>query len=80
MNNNLYNWHDNFMVELEMREVRRDLEYARMLKEAGLYRENWALRVVKSLGRMLAAGWKEYRERRLHSSAARQSECEKLPC
>jgi hypothetical protein len=80
MNNNLYHWHDNFMAELEMQEVRRNLEYVRMLKEAGLYRENWALRAVKSLGRILASGWKEYRERQLHKPAARQPECEKLPC
>ena len=80
MNNNLYNWHDNFMVELEMRELRRDLEYARMLKEAGISGELWAVRAVKSLGRMLLAVWAGHKERQIPKPTARQSECENLPC
>ncbi len=80
MNNNLYNWHDNYMVELEMRELRRDLEHARMLKEAGISGELWAVRAVKSLGRMLSAFWTELWERQIPEPAARQSECENLPC
>ena len=80
MNNNLYNWHDNFMVELEMQEVRRDLEYARMLKEAGIPGESWAVQAVKSLGRKLSAVWKGLWERQISEPIARQSECEKLPC
>ena len=80
MNNNLYNWHDNFMVELEMREVRRDLEHARMLKEAGIPGELWAVRAVKSLGRILSAAWKGLLERQIPEPAARQSESKNLPC
>ncbi len=80
MNNNLYNWHDNYMVELEMREMHRNLEYARMLKEAGIPGETWAVRAVKSLGRMLSSVWAGRRERQLPNPAARQSECENLPC
>jgi hypothetical protein len=80
MNNNLYNWHDNYMVELEMREMHRNLEYARMLKEAGIPGETRAVRAVKSLGRMLSAVWTGLWERDIPEPAARQSECEKLPC
>ena len=36
MNNNLYHWQDERLVELKLREVDREIEQARLLKEAGL--------------------------------------------
>jgi hypothetical protein len=53
MNNNLYHWHDERMVELEMREVNRAVEEARLLKEAGLSGESWLARAAGALFNLL---------------------------
>ena len=54
MNNNLYQWHDDFMVQQEMREVQRNMEQNRMLKEAGIIGDSWLVRAVKALGKWIA--------------------------
>lgn len=54
MNNNLYHWHDEQMVRLEMREVDRAVEQARLLKEAGLSGESWLARAAQALRSLLA--------------------------
>ena len=36
MNNNLYQWHDERMVDLEMRQIRHELGQANMFKEPGV--------------------------------------------
>jgi hypothetical protein len=53
MNNNLYKWHDEQMVQHEMREVDRAVEQARLLKEAGLSGGNWLARAVRGLFNLL---------------------------
>ena len=55
MNNNLYHWHDEKMVELEMREFKREMEQARLLKEAGLADSSVLARAVSAVRRLLAA-------------------------
>jgi hypothetical protein len=47
MNNNLYQWHDERMVDLEMHEIRRELEHANLFRQAG--GEGWLARAVGSL-------------------------------
>lgn len=53
MNNNLYNWHDERMVDLEMREINRELSQANLLKEAGLSGSDWLARATGALGGLL---------------------------
>jgi hypothetical protein len=78
MNNNLYHWHDDFMAELEMREVRRQMEHVRMLKEAGIPGDGWLVRAVKALGNLFAVAWKMFRDRRFIEHQAEQSKSEKF--
>ena len=51
--NNLYQWHDGWMTELEMRQVRQEMEHLRVLKEAGITGNDWPAR---ALVRILQAG------------------------
>lgn len=53
MNNNLYQWHDQRMVEFEMQEVKHAVEQAHLLKEAGLSSGNWLGRAVGALFNLL---------------------------
>jgi hypothetical protein len=41
---NLYHWHDERMVELKMRDINREIEQARLLKEAGISDTGWLAR------------------------------------
>jgi hypothetical protein len=53
MNNNFYQWHDERMVGFEMQEINRAVEQDRLLKEAGLYKQNLLLRAVEALRNLL---------------------------
>ena len=53
MNNNLYNWHDEHMVNWEMQEIDRELSQANLLKEAGLSGSDWLARATGALGGLL---------------------------
>jgi len=64
MNNNLYGWHDEHMVRYEMHEVDRAVEQARLLREAGLVGPSWLSRAVHSLGNLLKARSKGFKEQR----------------
>ena len=55
MNNNLYHWHAEQTVKLEMEEVRRAVEQERLLREAGLSRPGLLARVAKTIGSLLKA-------------------------
>ena len=52
--NNLYHWHDERMTELKMREIEREIQELRLLREAGLSGESWLARVVGALFRFVA--------------------------
>jgi hypothetical protein len=56
MNNNLYGWHDERMVGFEMQEINRAVEQDRLLKEAGLYKQNLLVRAVDTLRNLLSRG------------------------
>ena len=49
MNNNLYQWHDEQMVNLEMQAVRREVAQANLFREAGLSRTSWLTRSISAL-------------------------------
>ncbi|HLO18423.1 MAG TPA: hypothetical protein VK206_26560 [Anaerolineales bacterium] len=79
MNNNLYHWHAEEMVKYEMQEIEREIEQARLLKEAGLDRPSLLARAVRFLHNLLKARRNTVRvprnvERRLISSPGK-TEC-----
>ena len=53
--NNLYQWHDDWMTELEMRQVRQEMEHVRMLREAGIIGDGWLVKAVRALVNFLAS-------------------------
>jgi hypothetical protein len=77
--NNLYHWHDEKMVGHEMQELRREVENARLLREAGLIRPNWLARQARALGSWLVAIGKVRQERASAGQPASQSFKKKLP-
>ena len=50
---NLNNWHDEWMNELKQREIRRELEQIRLIKEAGANRSGWMAGAGKALGNLM---------------------------
>lgn len=50
---NLYNWHEERMVELKMQEINREIEQARLLKEASNSGANRLARAVDALRSVL---------------------------
>lgn len=61
MNNNLYSWHAELMVALEMEEVRREVESIRLLRDAGLTNPGLLERLMIAIGKALGKAG-----RRLH--------------
>jgi len=49
MNNNLYHWHDERMVGLEMQEIRRELAQASLFRQTGVAGRNWLARALDGL-------------------------------
>ena len=49
MNNNLYHWHDERLVELKRNEINREIEHLRLLREAGLSEPGWFVRAGKAI-------------------------------
>ena len=49
MNNNLYHWHDERLVELKRNEINREIEHLRLLREAGLSEPGWLARAGKAI-------------------------------
>lgn len=76
--NNLYQWHDDWMAELEMRQVRQEMEHVRMLREAGLTGDGWVIRAGRALAYLLAAGWRKMYGLRSVERASQQSGSKKF--
>jgi hypothetical protein len=53
--NNLYNWHDEKMVDFEMNEINREIGQANLLTEAGTSGQSWLARMANALGGWLIA-------------------------
>jgi hypothetical protein len=71
--NNLYNWHDERMVEHEMHEIDREIEQARLLREAGISDTNWLASAFGALSTWLNAMGERLRNRSSTEHPHRQS-------
>lgn len=80
MNNNLYHWHDNWMAELEMRQVREEMEHVRMLKEAGITGNGWLDRAWKALSSLVSAVRSRLKDRRPTELRSYPVDCDHIPC
>jgi len=49
MNNNLYHWHVERLIELKLREIDREIEQLRLFKDAGLSEPGWLARAGKAI-------------------------------
>jgi hypothetical protein len=54
MNNNLYHWHDERLVELRLRELDREAEHRNLLHAAGLSEPGWFARAGRAVRNWLA--------------------------
>ena len=62
MNNNLYSWHNEMMVALEMENFKREIEQIRLLRDAGLSNPGGLERTFIALGNALVKWGKGLRE------------------
>ena len=53
---NLYNWHDERMNELKLKEIHQEIEHQSLLKEAGLSEPGIFSRLLRALGNWLQPG------------------------
>jgi hypothetical protein len=61
--NNIYHWHDEVMVALEMENFKREIESIRLLRDACLSNPSWFDRTIIALGNMLVKlGWRLHEE------------------
>jgi hypothetical protein len=51
--NNLYHWHAERMVDLEMKEINREIANANLLREAGLAGTGWLTQAVQGVFKLL---------------------------
>jgi len=71
--NNLYSWHDERMVDLEMKEIRREIGQACLLTEAGISNGSWLARAVAALRNLLITRDKGPQDRRSIEQISYQS-------
>lgn len=60
--NNMYGWHDELMVALEMDNYKREIEAIRLLRDAGLSNPGWLERTFIALGNVLVKWGDHLRE------------------
>jgi hypothetical protein len=60
--NTLYNWHDEMMVALERKDLEREIESIRLLRDAGLSNPGWLERLFIALGNSLVRWGQQLRE------------------
>jgi hypothetical protein len=78
MNNNLYSWHDERMVQHEVREVDRAVQQARLLKEMGGSDVGLPARFLGALRGLLAARKVKPQERQLGEPQVHARKCDTL--
>jgi hypothetical protein len=69
--NNLYHWQDERMVDLEMKEIQREIANANLLREAGLSGNDWLARAVNAFFKLLrtrSPGERRFPEQRSYRS------------
>ena len=62
MSNNLYSWHDELMVSLEMDNLKSEIENIRLLRDAGLSNPGWIERALIAIGNFLSKFGKNLRD------------------
>ena len=73
MSSNLYSWHNEVMTTLEMREIEREIEEIRLIKDAGLAKPSLLERIGISLGKALVEAGQSLREQRTSPRQAYQN-------
>ena len=71
--NDLYHWHAERMVDLEMQEIRREIAQASLLREAGLSRRSLLSRAIDALRNLLLARKKSFQNHHSDTSQTYQS-------
>jgi len=61
------------LVKLKMQEIQREVEQARLLKEAGLSGESWLVHAVNALRNLLIARKKSFQDQ--HTNASQTCQC-----
>lgn len=78
MDVNMLNWHTEQMLDLKMREINREVEENRLIKDAGLAKPGLLERIGISLGDTLVKASHNLRERRMLQRQAYQDTSCKL--
>jgi hypothetical protein len=73
MSDNLFSWHNEVLVALEMKELEREIEQIRLIKDAGLAKPGLFERIGISLGNTLVKVGQNLRERRMSPHQAYQN-------
>lgn len=73
MSENLYSWHNEIMTNLEMREIEREIEQIRLIKDAGLATPGLFERIGMSLGNALVKRGQTLHEQRVSPRQAYQN-------
>jgi len=73
MSENLYSWHNEIMTTLEMREIEREIEEIRLIKDANLTKPSLLERIGTVLGNTLIKKSQELREQRISPHQAYQN-------
>ena len=73
MSENLYSWHNEIMTNLEMREIEREIEDIRLIKDANLGKPGLIERIATSLGNTLTKRSQELHEQRKSPRQAYQN-------
>ena len=73
MTANLYSWHNEVMTNLEMREIEREIEDIRLIKDAGLAKPGLLERIGSGLGNAMVNAGRNLREKRTSPRQAYQN-------
>ena len=73
--NNLYQWHDERMVNYERQEFQQAVEQTRLLRDAGLSGNDGLLRAVKLVSGLFSAA-----KERLHGKRSIEPRCQPSGC
>jgi len=78
MDANMHNWHTEQMIKLKMKEIDREIEGNRLIRDAGLVKPGLFERIGIRLGNTLIKTGQNLRERRISMRQAYQESSCKL--
>lgn len=73
MDANMYDWNTEQMIYMKMREIEREVEENRLIRDAGLAKPSLLERIGVSLGNALVKAGRDLRERRRSPHQAYQN-------